>query len=231
MDDSQADSNNQTDLQIAWEMLELARLVFNRLTGKENKLNEAEAHLRLAEIGLETGQYEQAVGDIQQCLAIQMSVLEPDDRLLAETYYSLALALAQAERFDDAVAQFREASSVLQRRIANIRQRLEASSETTDTSKDRQEINDLEAILPDIQSRIQDLEESKQALKQLAAEALGIHGHLDDNSVSKPESKEQTGTGASASKPISDISHLVKRKRKASTDSTELNTKQARSED
>jgi nuclear autoantigenic sperm protein len=154
MDDSQADSNNQTDLQIAWEMLELARLVFNRLTGKENKLNEAEAHLRLAEIGLETGQYEQAVGDIQQCLAIQMSVLEPDDRLLAETYYSLALALAQAERFDDAVAQFREASSVLQRRIANIRQRLEASSETTDTSKDRQEINDLEAILPDIQSRV-----------------------------------------------------------------------------
>ena len=87
MDDSQGqiDSNNQTDLQIAWEMLELARIVFNRLSGKENKLNEAEAHLRLAEIGLETGQYEQAVGDIQQCLAIQTSVLEPDDRLLAES--------------------------------------------------------------------------------------------------------------------------------------------------
>lgn len=51
----------------------------------EAKLNEAESNLRLAEIGLELEQYDQAIADIQTCLEIQTSFLEPDDRLLAET--------------------------------------------------------------------------------------------------------------------------------------------------
>ena len=86
--DENIESNNQIDgerLELAWEVLEAARVIFSSQSGQEDKLNEAEAHLRLAEVGQETGQYEQAVGDIQQCLAIQTSVLEPDDRQLAET--------------------------------------------------------------------------------------------------------------------------------------------------
>lgn len=39
--------------------------------------------------------------------------------LFIARYYSLALALAQAERFDDAVGEFKHASQVLQMKIGN----------------------------------------------------------------------------------------------------------------
>ena len=53
---------------------------------KEAKLRAAESHLKLGEVSLETEAYEDSVKDLNKCLEIQKGLLEPDNRLLAETY-------------------------------------------------------------------------------------------------------------------------------------------------
>ena len=55
---------------------------------KEAKLRAAESHLKLGEVSLETEQYEESVKDLSKCLEMQKELLEPDNRLLAETYLS-----------------------------------------------------------------------------------------------------------------------------------------------
>ncbi len=52
------------------------------------KLKTADAHLRLGEVCLETEDYETAIKDFESCLKIQQEFLEPESRLIAETYPS-----------------------------------------------------------------------------------------------------------------------------------------------
>ena len=68
--------------------------ILNREDLKEKKLKTAECYLHLGEVGLETEQYEQAVGDFTECLKIQKEHLEPENRVLAETYpYKVVLMI------------------------------------------------------------------------------------------------------------------------------------------
>merc|ERR1719402_182547 len=76
-----------SNLQLAWEILELAKVIFLRGAGAELQLKAAEAHLRLGEVLLETEQHERAAEDFSACLALRELHLEADSRLVAETCY------------------------------------------------------------------------------------------------------------------------------------------------
>merc|ERR1712121_493555 len=80
-----------SNLQLAWEILELAKVIYTRHEKKEMKLKAAEAHLKLGEVCLETEQYETAIDDLNKCLSIQKEHLEPESRLIAETHYQIGL--------------------------------------------------------------------------------------------------------------------------------------------
>merc|ERR1712112_715718 len=71
------DDEDPSNLQLAWEMLELAKVIFTRkceeakddaslLTEMENKL--CETYLTLGEVSLENENYAQAVEDLSACL-------------------------------------------------------------------------------------------------------------------------------------------------------------------
>ncbi|KAK2569863.1 Protein HGV2 [Acropora cervicornis] len=84
--EGQEDDADVPTMQLAWEFLELARLVFIRNDDRESQLNLAEVHLKLGEIQLEQEQFVDAETDYLKCLELQEKHLEPDDRLIAETY-------------------------------------------------------------------------------------------------------------------------------------------------
>merc|ERR1719228_2872757 len=94
------DEEEPSNLQLAWEMLELAKVAFTtklKDIKKEDKkaleMKICETLLLLGEVSLENETYEQAVQDITECLN-KRKVLHPaDSRRIAETQYQLGVAL------------------------------------------------------------------------------------------------------------------------------------------
>ncbi|RLN32136.1 hypothetical protein BBJ28_00007062 [Nothophytophthora sp. Chile5] len=85
------------DLEVAWEMLELARVVYARYPGDlavETQL--ARVYTRLGDLGLESDQFEQARADFEKALLLRRKVLratkDVDTTPLADLYCSLAIS-------------------------------------------------------------------------------------------------------------------------------------------
>jgi len=227
-----------TNLQLAWEVLELSKLIYNRQESKEMKLKGAEAHLKLGEVGMETEQYEQALGDLTACLKIQQELLEPESRLIAESHYQIGLACVFATKYcsDDccgrttynlALLNFRKAVSVINSKMSKLHANIEEEEkkEKRDASivlNIQKEISDLKDILPDILAKIEDTEdESKNTdkVKQMVKDNFAKAGSSEMETDIKFSEASSTEKGNDDS--ASDIGHLVRKKRKSDDDAEE----------
>lgn len=218
------DEEDPSNLQLAWEMLELSKMVLKEQlegTNKETLTEElkknlekrlCETFLTLGEVSLENENYAQAVDDLNLCLERQKTFLPSDSRAIAETYYQLGVALGFFMKYEEAVSSLNDAISVLNLRIGNLKTETESVDEVkkADAFYTREkEIAEIEALIPEIKEKITDTNEMKEeSAKKIA------------------EMKEQTGFGSSSSsgsgssssaKPISSIS--IKRKKDDNPDS------------
>merc|ERR1712083_1016457 len=211
------------NLQLAWEMLELAKIIFKRDSTKESKMKLAESHLKLGEVALETEQYDTAVGDLKECLKVQKEVLDEDDRCLAETFYQLGLAHSFAQQYEEAIVNYKDAARVIETKIKVLDAVIEAG-EKEGKGKDiadmedpvfkaHKEIKELKDILPDIMTKIEDVsEEMKNAdkAKEMVKEAVGLAGVKNGTSTGFSDTTEASNGDVNV------ISHLVHKKRKNS---------------
>lgn len=198
------EEEDPSNLQLAWEMLELAKISFtNKLEAAKQEDKKAievkvcETLLVLGEVSLESEMYEQAVTDITDCLKRFKTIHAADSRCIAETHYELGLALGHNNQFEEAVKSLEDAIACLRLRIDNLKKAKESVDEAkaTDAFYTREsEIVELEALIPDIEEKIQDTQDMKKQFKSQAEEAIGF---------------AQNGATSSA-KPISSIQ--VKRK-------------------
>jgi len=205
------DEEDPSNLQLAWEMLELAKVAYtNKLekaTEDEKKAVEVkicETLLTLGEVSLESETYEQAVADITDCLNKRKALYAADSRRIAETHYHLGVALGHFNKFDEAVKSLEESITCLQLRTTNLKNQTESKDESKadDAFYTREaEIAEIESLIPEIQEKIQDTKDMKEQGKQEETET-GF---------------SKSGESSSEAKPISTIS--VKRKAEGS-DST-----------
>ncbi|XP_027629728.1 nuclear autoantigenic sperm protein isoform X3 [Tupaia chinensis] len=194
------------NLELAWDMLDLAKIIFKRQETKEAQLYAAQAHLKLGEVSVESENYIQAVEEFQACLSLQEQYLDAHDRLLAETHYQLGLAYGYNSQYDEAVAQFSKSIEVIEKRMAKLNEQMkEAEGSPTEYEK---EIEELKELLPEIREKIEDAKESQRSgnVAELALKATLI------------ASRKPTD-GASSSNYVTDISHLVRKKRKPEEES------------
>uniref|UniRef100_F7CBN0 Aldo-keto reductase family 1 member A1 n=4 Tax=Equus TaxID=9789 RepID=F7CBN0_HORSE len=213
------------NLELAWDMLDLAKIIFKRQETKEAQLYAAQAHLKLGEVSVESENYVQAVEEFQACLTLQEQYLEAHDRLLAETHYQLGLAYGYNSQYDEAVAQFSKSVEVIERRMAVLNEQMkEAEGSPTEYEK---EIEELKELLPEIREKIEDAKESQHsgnaaelALKATLVESStsGFTPSGGGSSVSMIANRKPTD-GASSSNCVTDISHLVRKKRKPEEES------------
>ncbi|XP_019486468.1 PREDICTED: nuclear autoantigenic sperm protein isoform X3 [Hipposideros armiger] len=213
------------NLELAWDMLDLAKIIFKRQETKEAQLYAAQAHLKLGEVSVESENYVQAVEEFQACLNLQEQYLEAHDRLLAETHYQLGLAYGYNSQYDEAVAQFSKSIEVIEKRMAVLNEQMkEAEASPTEYEK---EIEELKELLPEIREKIEDAKESQRSgnVAELALKATlvgssssGFTPSGAGSSVSMIASRRQTD-GASSSNCVTDISHLVRKKRKPEEES------------
>lgn len=202
------EEEDPSNLQLAWEMLELAKVAYTNkvdaLTKEEEKrpiqMKVCETLLTLGEVSLENETYDQAVVDITECLTKRKDLHAADSRRIAETHYQLGVALGHFNKFDDAVKSLEEAITCLKLRMENLKAEKESVDEAkvNDAFYSREaEITELESLIPEIEEKIQDTKDLKKQSSDNQKEEIGF----------------QNGEASGSAKPISTIG--VKRKTEA----------------
>uniref|UniRef100_A0A6J0SVA2 Nuclear autoantigenic sperm protein isoform X1 n=1 Tax=Pogona vitticeps TaxID=103695 RepID=A0A6J0SVA2_9SAUR len=218
VEEKESEEDEVGNLELAWDMFELAKVIYKRQDTKEAQLHAAQAHLKLGEVSIESENYLQAIEEFHSCLALQQKYLEAHDRLLAETHYHLGLAYHYNNQYDEAVQQFSKSVEVIDKRLVMLAERLKAKGEGS--IDDEKEIEELEELLPEIKEKIEDSKESQKSTRvaELALKATLVGGSSSsfsqgtDSGLASAIPVRQAADGASPC--ITDISHLVRKKRK-----------------
>jgi len=177
-------------LQLAWEVLELSKIICKEqldegkeLHGTDTKAalekRYCETFLLLSEVSVESGNYHQAVEDLKLCLNRQKTLLPADSRNIAETLYHLGLALEHHKNYDEALMSLDAAVSVLKNRMENLKEKAGTQS--------KNEITEIKVLLPEVMAKITDIKDTKAETTKKAAELYQIGGMKVDSS-SKPVS-------------------------------------------
>jgi len=199
------DEEDPSNLQLAWEMLELAKVAYTNkveaLTKEDEKrpiqMKVCETLLTLGEVSLENETYEQAVVDITECLTKRKELHKADSRRIAETHYELGVALGHFNKFDEAVKSLEDSIACLKLRMENLKNKTESIDEnkSNDAFYTREaEITELESLIPEIEEKIQDTKDLKKQNADNQSEEIGF----------------KNGESSGSAKPISSIG--VKRK-------------------
>merc|ERR1711872_716459 len=97
-DEKKDEEEEPSNLQLAWEMLELAKVVYSKQLETAEEADKSHllerlcsTMLALGEVSIENENYKQAVEDIQECLKKE-ETMPKDARIIAETHYQLGVA-------------------------------------------------------------------------------------------------------------------------------------------
>merc|ERR1712240_394739 len=160
--ENKEEEEEPSNLQLAWEMLELAKVVYTKQMESADEKNKKDIEeklcrsiLTLGEVSIENENYSQAVEDIEMCLKKQES-FPKDSRLVAETHYQLGVAQGFNSQFDVAVESLNSAIMIIKDRVKNLKALEKASDE------ERKEIEELEALIPEIEEKIADTKDMKK---------------------------------------------------------------------
>ncbi|XP_028856829.1 nuclear autoantigenic sperm protein [Denticeps clupeoides] len=218
------------NLQLAWEMLEVAKVIYKRKESQEDQLMTAQIFLKLGEVGAESGNYAQALEDFQECLVLQLKHLPPHSRLLAETHYQLGTTFSYMGQYKQSIEHFSSSIKVIESRLAMLEEVISKAEGAEAAKEEKSELEELKQLLPDIKEKVEDAKESQRTA---AAASEAIQQTLGGASTSSSFPGENGGASsstagpisdkpadcASSSKPPSDISHLVRKKRKPEEES------------
>ncbi|XP_026005572.1 histone-binding protein N1/N2-like [Astatotilapia calliptera] len=219
-----SDDEEVGNLQLAWEMLEVAKVIYKRKETKEAQLMAAQAHLKLGEVSAESGNYPQALEDFQECLKLQVKHLDSDSRLLAETRYQLGVTYSLNTQYSEAIESLKSSISIIKNRLDKLQEMLDKAEGPEALPEERKELEELKALLPEIQEKVEDATESLKTASAAVKDALdggSTSSACDGSTVKNRDSSStseikstSTSNGNTSTAAVSDISHLVRKKRK-----------------
>lgn len=208
-DDTTKDEEDEdSSLKVAWEMFELAKVVFDR-SGNKEKL--ADTFMKLGEVGIESG-HPEAMEDMLKALDVRQQ-LHPNSRIIAETHFNVGLGYSMFEMFDEAITHFEKSKSLLEEIIVNL--------EKAGDDKSINEAKEIKGVIPDLKDKIQDMVDSKRDKRREMEET--INGNI--LAAAKQNGSSSAGTSSEGDKPASNITHLIKRKRKIDEVTSDLPSK------
>ncbi|XP_054889276.1 nuclear autoantigenic sperm protein-like [Poeciliopsis prolifica] len=237
--DKDSEDEEVGNLQLAWEMLEVAKVIYRRKEGKDDQLMAAQTHLKLGEVSAESGNYNQALEDFQECLKLQLKHLDPDSRLLAETHYQLGVTHSLNLQYAPAVQALNDSISVIKNRLGNLQEMMDKAESPEALEEERKEMEELKALLPEIQEKVDDANEGMKSSAEADQDGASSSSALPESTISPADSSSSPAlqsTNSSSSEhpstvPVSDISHLVRKKRKPESPVKEAEVKRLKQDD
>eukprot|EP00245_Coleochaete_scutata_P002090 TRINITY_DN1268_c0_g2_i1.p1 TRINITY_DN1268_c0_g2~~TRINITY_DN1268_c0_g2_i1.p1 ORF type:complete len:419 (+),score=117.70 TRINITY_DN1268_c0_g2_i1:135-1391(+) len=115
--DADEDEDN-SDLALAWSMLECARLIHEQQPGQS--IEKADILVVLADLSLEKEDYDTCFRDYNAALQIMEDLLQPDDRKLAEICFKICLAYQLADKPKEAMEHICRAIAVCEQRLQRL---------------------------------------------------------------------------------------------------------------
>lgn len=189
------------DLQLAWEALDTARLIYLQQPIAEVCQQLVDVYSALGDVSMESGAFQQAQQDYEESLKFLEDVQPPSNASLrchAEVFYKIALSLEYEGKFAEAEGSLRAALNLLRT--------------VRDSGRDEKEREEIAQIIPDIETKLEDLQSCQQ--QQSGISDLGIG----------PSGSGKGSRGADVSSAV-DISAMVKRKQPMSEGNLEKREK------
>jgi hypothetical protein len=99
-----SEPDDADDMQIAWENLELARIIYEKHGGAEQHASDlAEIHNYTGDIFSEQEKFEEAIDEYNKCITMLARLPKEDKRRAAQVYFKQALAQQFNDQFQDAL--------------------------------------------------------------------------------------------------------------------------------
>ncbi|KAI0349537.1 hypothetical protein OH77DRAFT_1414852, partial [Trametes cingulata] len=121
------DGEPEDDFNAAWEVLDLARAIYEKQQDEsdEVKLKLADTFIALGDVSLETEKFEQAITDYTAGLGLKTELLPLSSRQIAEAHYKLSIVLdLTSGRLGDAIVHAERALDSVEARLAELRDAL-----------------------------------------------------------------------------------------------------------
>jgi hypothetical protein len=210
-----ADEDEISDQQLAYEMFEMARGIYENLMDQtqETEIKRAECHMSIGEISGENGQIEEAIVEYYSALDIlEKKLPEERKRRLAEVYVSLGCSQDAIYQYSKSVTSFEKAIEVMETRVEFLISKDEESLKPADK---REMVSLKDTVIPELKEKIVDAKNSEKK-------------HEEDKEMLKQVLLMKSTTSAFdapvSSKPVTSINSLVKRKRKSAEVSSSSKT-------
>uniref|UniRef100_A0A0X3PZH4 Tetratricopeptide SHNi-TPR domain-containing protein n=1 Tax=Schistocephalus solidus TaxID=70667 RepID=A0A0X3PZH4_SCHSO len=184
-------------LQLAWEVVEVAKALFRKHNDSEHQLKVADCLEKLAEISCEKEDHEQAINDLLECLEIRMKYAGENDRLIAETHFQLGVTYSLLNNAHSSNASFATSLDYLNKHRSKLVASFEAQETETDSGK--ADAHRLELQIKEITQLIKEVEERQK--------------ENSDTSACKEFKRDIAPLEPLTDVPTSDVTHLIKKKR------------------
>jgi tetratricopeptide (TPR) repeat protein len=223
------------DLELAWENLDVARLILSKESDTKSILQLADVYLSLGDVSLESENFEQATLDYQTALDLKMKHYPNGWRELAEIHFKLALSLELSELYEQAIDHVHSAMDSIKKRIEQVQEQVvEQKERVSEVQEEQSKVVQEASLAPqeNADKEVQEQAEREQveqndknlpivppdALKVEVEELKGflieMESKLTDLQflIEKEDQGEQIlAQTQPSSLPINDISNLVKK--------------------
>merc|ERR1719370_2276805 len=174
-------AEDTSNLQLAWEMLELAKVIYERksknvVPEKKREVMSAlwEATSGLGEVGMEAGNFSQALEEFSSCLEARKSLLPKDSRSIAEALFQKSRAEAALRKTAESELSVRAAVAVLEERVVNL-SKMELSPHLVEEIPDLESLGvDLEEILVEFKEGMTEQTKRKLSAGSPSAKLAGV---------------------------------------------------------
>ncbi|OVA18607.1 Tetratricopeptide repeat [Macleaya cordata] len=213
---------DDSDLDLAWKMLDLARAIAEK--NPNDTMEKVDILSALGEVALEREDIETSLSDYLNALAILERLVEPDSRQIAELNFRICLVLEVGSKPEEAVPYCQKAISVCKSRLRRLTGEVKSSASSTSTvivpdtqqnvdpavggsqsssaSDKEAEIETLSGLSSELEKKLEDLQQLvlhptsilADVLKMVAARSTGN----DKNATSSTILSSQKGMNASS---------------------------------
>jgi tetratricopeptide (TPR) repeat protein len=205
------------ELQLAWEVLDVARLIYGDSASMDAKAKAglADVHGDLGDVAMETESFKQAADEFSKAIELKRSLANgmlDHSRELASLYFKMAVALEYDGRVPEALTPLQQSLQLMKLRLKHLQAQQELENESNGkerishaTSSIISELSDLQSLLPEIEAKLDDIK--VQTSEQSSRSPAG---------VSSEEQEIKSAVSAAAHGAIQDLSGLVKKRKNVS---------------
>lgn len=192
--DDENDEEEEDDMELAWKLVENARLIYEE--DETHPIELANCFETLGEMNTEHANFQSALEDLEQCLAILEVELDEDDRRIAGVLLSISVAQQMDDKLEKALKNCSRAIGICEARIKRLKTSDEAAVEAVNASLPpgapahadplaaaKAELEQIEAVLGDLKVREEELQglvsednDTREQIKKAFAAIGGVGG-------------------------------------------------------